>query len=175
VEVASLAERGTWGEADALWTGATDVSVGVNTADCVPILLVDPDGHRVAAIHSGWRGTEAEIAGAGVEALVARGAKPARLLAAIGPSIRMCCYEVGDDLAERFVARFGRAVVASDGGKPHLDLPKAVSMTLLGRGLREGNIEVLPHCTSCEAGDFFSFRREAGVTGRHLNFATCQF
>jgi len=73
------------GEADALWTERPEHWVAVGTADCVPVLLVDPEGRRVAAVHSGWRGTDARIVARAVESLVARGSRPERLLAAVGP------------------------------------------------------------------------------------------
>jgi hypothetical protein len=162
-------------EADALWTEEAGAAVSVKTADCVPILLVDPEGRRVAAVHSGWRGTELEVAAAAVEALSARGSSPHKLLAAIGPCIRLCCYEVSDALAQQFAGRFGPEVVASDGGAPHLDLQRAVRATLVRAGLRVDRIDVLERCTACEPEDFFSHRRDRGRTGRHLNFATCAF
>lgn len=162
-------------EADALWTERPGEWVAVGTADCVPVLLVDPEGRRVAAVHSGWRGTEARIVARAVEALVARGARPERLLAAVGPSIRRCCYEVSPELAERFTAHFGSEVVEQAGGRVRLDLALAVERTLAAAGLRPGHVEVLPQCTVCEPGSFFSHRRDAGRTGRHLNFVLHRF
>jgi hypothetical protein len=162
-------------EADALWTDEAAAAVSVKTADCVPILLVDPEGRRVAAVHSGWRGTDLEVAAAAVEALSRQGSRPEKILAAIGPCIRLCCYEVSDELARRFADRFGPEVVASDGGAPHLDLQRAVRTTLVRAGLRADRIDVLERCTACETGDFFSHRRDRGRTGRHLNFALCAF
>jgi YfiH family protein len=163
------------GEADALWTERPGEWVAVGTADCVPILLVDPDGKRVAAVHSGWRGTDADISARAVEALVARGAKPERLLAAVGPSIQRCCYEVSEELGQRFTARFGPEVVEAREGTVHLNLASAVRLTLRRAGLKEAHIDVLPDCTSCDAGRFFSHRRDAGRTGRHLNFVVRRF
>jgi YfiH family protein len=170
-----LAANGVVGEADALWTSQRDLAVGVKTADCVPILLVDPDRKTVAAVHSGWRGTDLGIAARAVETLVGRGSSPARILAAIGPAIRACCYEVSDDLAERFRSAFGPEVVERRGGAPHLDLVRAIRSTLEGAGLLAKHIDVLPQCTSCDREEFFSHRRDKGVTGRHLSFAICAF
>jgi hypothetical protein len=163
------------GEADALWTERPGDWVAVGTADCVPILLVDPDGRRVAAVHSGWRGTDADISARAVEALVARGARPERLLAAVGPSIQRCCYEVSGELAQRFTARFGPEVVQQSEGSVRLDLARAVRLTLLRAGLKEAHVDVLPECTACDGGRFFSHRRDAGRTGRHLNFVVHRF
>ncbi|MFE8597486.1 peptidoglycan editing factor PgeF [Archangium violaceum] len=167
--------RPSEGEADALWTERPEHWVAVGTADCVPVLLVDPDGRRVSAVHSGWRGTEARIVARAVEALVARGSRPERLLAAVGPSIQRCCYVVSEDLGQRFTAGFGPEVVVREGADVRLDLARAVRDTLLGAGLKAAHVEVLPHCTACDAERFFSHRRDAGRTGRHLNFVVHRF
>jgi YfiH family protein len=147
----------------------------VGPADCVPVLLVDPEGRRVAAVHSGWRGTDARIAARAVESLVARGSRPERLLAAVGPCIQRCCYVVSEDLGARFSAGFGSEVVVREGGDVRLDLTRAVRDTLLGAGLKAAHVEVLPHCTACDADRFFSHRRDAGRTGRHLNYVVHRF
>lgn len=162
-------------EADALHTARAGEAVGVKTADCVPILLVDPDTRRVAAIHSGWRGTDADISARAVEALVARGARADRLLAAVGPAIQICCYEVSPELGQRFRSRFGADIAVEEEGKVHLDLPGAVKQTLLGAGMREAHIEVLLECTACKPERYFSHRRDRGLTGRHLNFVASVF
>ncbi|MCE9667269.1 peptidoglycan editing factor PgeF [Myxococcus stipitatus] len=167
--------RPTEGEADGLWTQAPGTWVAVGTADCVPVLLVDPDGQRVAAVHSGWRGTDAEISVRAVELLVARGARPERLLAAVGPAIQRCCYEVSDELGQRFAARFGDEVVSRDAARPHLDLSRAVRLSLVRAGLKAGHVDVLQACTACEPGRFFSHRRDAGRTGRHLSYVLHRF
>ncbi len=158
-------------EADALWTEeGNGVWVGVKSADCVPVLLASADGRRVAAVHSGWRGTALRVAARAVEALVAQGAATSTLRAAVGPCIQACCYEVGPDLAERFRADFGDAVVRPGGTRPHLDLSGAVRATLLAAGLLPQHVDVQAACTACDAARFFSHRRDAGVTGRHLAF-----
>ncbi len=172
VEAAS--PGGSGGEADALWTGELGIAVGVRTADCVPILLADPVGRRVAAVHSGWRGTVARVSARAVEALAQKGTRPADLVAAIGPSIRACCYRVSTDLAQRF-ADFGPGVVIEEGGGVHLDLAIAVRASLVACGVAADRIDLLPDCTSCDPARFFSHRRDLGVTGRHLSFAVCEF
>jgi len=157
-------------EADALWTDAADSWVGIRTADCVPILLSSEDGTRVAAVHSGWRGTAGRIAEAAVATLGQAGAAPATLRAAIGPCIGVCCYEVGEDLAERFTDAFGAEVVRRNGPRPHLDLRLAVRRTLEQAGVAGAHIEDVPGCNACDARRFFSHRRDRGGTGRHLAF-----
>jgi YfiH family protein len=157
-------------EADALWTDSADAWVGIRTADCVPILLSSEDGARVAAVHSGWRGTAGRIAEVAVATLAREGVKPGTLRAAIGPCIGVCCYEVGEDLAERFADAFGIDVVRRDGPRPHLDLRLAVRRTLEQAGIAGAHIEDVPGCNSCDARRFFSHRRDQGGTGRHLAF-----
>jgi YfiH family protein len=157
-------------EADALWTDAPDAWVGIRTADCVPILLSSADGARVAAVHSGWRGTAGRIVDAAVDTLAREGTMPATLRAAIGPCIGVCCYEVGEDLAERFTDEFGTEVVRRDGPRPHLDLRLAVRRTLEQAGIAGAHIEDVLGCNSCDARRFFSHRRDQGGTGRHLAF-----
>ncbi len=161
-------------EGDALWTSTPGAAVGVRTADCVPVLLVDPVGKRVAAIHSGWKGTELEISARAVEALVRQGTRASDLLAAIGPSIRGCCYQVSAAVADRFRGRFDGAV-RDAGGTPHLDLAVAVRATLETAGLTSAHIDLLPECTSCASTQFFSHRRDRSLSGRQLSFVVCAF
>ncbi|HYG69115.1 MAG TPA: peptidoglycan editing factor PgeF [Anaeromyxobacteraceae bacterium] len=156
-------------EADAVISAAPGVAATVAVADCVPILLADPDSGRVAAVHAGWRGTIARIAAAAVARLAAAGAAPDRLLAAIGPSIGPCCYEVAPDLAARFAAEVGEEAVRP-GRTPRLDLRAANAAILRAAGVRADRVETLGHCTACEPERFYSHRRDAGRTGRHAAF-----
>ena len=123
-----------------------------------------------SAVHSGWRGTAGRIAEAAVATLAQAGAAPATLRAAIGPCIGVCCYEVGEDLAERFTDAFGTEVVRRDGPRAHLDLRLAVRRTLEQAGVAGAHIEDVPGCNACDARRFFSHRRDRGGTGRHLAF-----
>jgi YfiH family protein len=157
-------------EADAVVSTAEGVAACVSVADCVPVLLADPDTGAVAAVHAGWRGTLARAAEEGVRALGREtGAPPGRLLAAVGPSIGPCCYEVSDDLAASFREALGAAVVRA-GPRPTLDLWRANAGVLQAAGVRPDRIHVLGHCTSCERDRFFSHRRDAGRTGRQVAF-----
>jgi YfiH family protein len=127
------------------------------TADCMPIALVRSDGEPPAAaiLHAGWRGLLAGIIGSGVRALASR-----RLVAAIGPSIGPCCYEVGEEVAAPFREAFG-ADVATDGT---LDLRLAAT-----RALRAAGCVAVDHidlCTACNSHLFFSHRRDGKRTGR---------
>ncbi|MGE5049703.1 MAG: peptidoglycan editing factor PgeF [Deltaproteobacteria bacterium] len=146
-------------------------AVGVRVADCVPLLLHAEEA--VAAVHSGWRGARLSIAARAVRALQhATGADPAHMLAAIGPCIGRCCYEVSPELAAAFRALFGEGA-ADDPAKsprPHLDLRFCVERSLLEAGVPAERIEQVEGCTSCDSGAFFSHRRDKGRTGRHLAF-----
>lgn len=162
-------------KADALWTSEPEVSLGVKTADCVPVVMVDPRKKSVAAIHAGWRGADLRIVEKVVQQLEAHGSRSGDLLVAVGPSVRRCCYEVSDELAARFRLQFGAGVASSEPGKPHLDLVFAIRSSLLGVGVREENIDLTSQCTACDPENFFSHRRDRGRTGRHLNFVVCRF
>lgn len=159
------------GEVDALWSTVAGQWIGAVTADCVPILLADREGRAVAALHAGWRGTLAKIVKPVLLALDRAGFSADELVAAIGPSIRTCCFEVGEDLVENFVTEFPQ--IPQDILNPrhrHLDLV-AVNETLL-RGFGVAEIDVLNYCTKCHrsstdgAGEFVfaSYRRDGGGT-----------
>jgi hypothetical protein len=157
-------------EADVVLSTAEGVAACVSVADCVPVLLADPGTGAVAAVHAGWRGTLARAAAAAVAALGRdAGARADRLLAAIGPSIGPCCYEVSEDLAVRFRGEIGEAVVR-EGARPRVDLWGANARVLAAAGVREERIALLGRCTSCERELFFSHRRDAGRTGRQMAF-----
>lgn len=158
-------------EADGAWRSGSGPAACVRTADCVPILLADREGRRVAALHAGWRGTAAGIAREGVAALTRAGARPAALVAALGPAIGRCCYAVGGDVAEA-VARGSGAGVAdvaeSSGEGIRLDLLEANRLQLLAAGVPEGSIAAAPWCTRCRGDLFFSFRGEGAAAGRSM-------
>ena len=162
------------GECDGMVTAATGVFLGVLTADCVPILLVAPKQKKAAAIHAGWRGTLAGIAAKAVREFSERyGIAAADIEAALGPSIEGCCYEVGDDVTQPMVARWGAAAEACierTQAKPHLDL-RALNRAILGQtGVPAKQIFVVGPCTSCGAEDFYSYRRDGAETGRQMSF-----
>jgi YfiH family protein len=163
------------GEADGVWTDVPGTAVGVRTADCLPILIEDRGGRRVAAVHAGWRGVLANVAVRALEQLFAAGTRAEDVRVVIGPCIQKCCFEVDGDLPARFAAAFGDVVVVPVEGKtkPHLDLPRAVTVALARAGLPAAHVAALPHCTRCDD-RFFSHRRDRGVTGRHLSFITCR-
>ncbi len=150
---------GRIGEGDALLTDVPGAVVGVRTADCVPILLVDVSKRTVAAVHAGWRGTAQAIAAKTVGALAARfGSDPRDMQAAIGPAIGACCYEVGPEVASQFKSLFPERSGGEE--RAHLDLPEANRRQLLDAGLPPDQIHLSGLCTACLAGEFFSWRRD---------------
>lgn len=161
VDASGFDAAGPIGEGDALIVDRPGVLVGVKTADCVPILLVDPSTQAVAAIHAGWRGTAQGITSKAVRAISSRWRADARnLRAAIGPSIGVCCYEVGSEVARRFGIETDQAV--------HLDLPAINEMQLRNAGVSD--IWISGECTFCAVNRFYSFRRERDEAGRMLSF-----
>ncbi|WP_433973869.1 peptidoglycan editing factor PgeF [Tunturiibacter lichenicola] len=168
-------------EGDGLITDVAGVLIGVGTADCVPVLVVDGKKKVVAAFHAGWRGTAAGIVEVGIARMVNEyGSRVEDLEAAVGPSIGACCYAVGNEVHKAFGARFGyaeelfRVGDEEDSAKWYLDLWEANLRQLLHAGLKEEQITVIGECTACaqdESGamKYFSHRGEMGVAGRMLS------
>ncbi len=153
------AAAGVRGEhADGLWTDEPGLPILALSADCLPIALVRTNGHApaVAVLHAGWRGLLDGIVSSGVAALGAEG-----LVAAVGPAIGPCCYEVGEEVAAPYRDRFGDDVV---GGGGRLDLWTSAERALRAAGVER--IDRFDRCTACEPETFFSHRRDAGRTGR---------
>jgi YfiH family protein len=137
-------------------------------ADCVPILLHDPIRKVVGIAHAGWRGTVQKTAQAAVLAMQTKyGSRPEDILAAIGPSICVEHYEIGDEVAEQIKSAFGadsNSFLSSNNGVDRFDLWYANQYLLEKAGLR--NIEISGICTACHLKDWYSYRAENGRTGR---------
>lgn len=160
--VAGEGRSGVLAEGDALIEDTPGSVVAVKTADCIPILLADERLRAVAAIHAGWRGTAARIAGRAIAMMTERfGTRPADLHAAIGPGIGACCYEVGAEVRERFGAE----------GRGLLDLTLENACQLQQSGVTRNRIYASNLCTMCLAGEFHSFRRDRDAAGRMYSFA----
>jgi polyphenol oxidase len=163
------AQRGpSWQECDScdgLWSDEKNVSLGIKVADCLPVTMIDPLHSVVANIHSGWRGAVQQITSAGLDAVSS--ATPfdgRRALAYLGPSIRVCCFEVGNEVAEQFDAGY----VDWTGSRPHVDIVAFTKSVLLARGFTEERIFDSGLCTRCEGSVFHSFRRDGKGSGRNL-------
>ncbi len=156
------AEPGCCGEGDALWTDRRSLALVVVTADCVPVLLAAPG--RIAAVHAGWRGIVAGVVPATLEA-GSFGNPDTR--AWIGPAIGPCCYEVGEEVSRSVADVSSPGVVGRPevGGRPHLDLQRAVAEQLTASGVEK--IETVSLCTKCKAQDLWSYRREGARAGRN--------
>lgn len=158
------ADAGPRPEADALATRSNGILLGVRTADCVPILLLDARRRVVAAVHAGWRGTARRIAERAVSTLrESFGSRPKDIEAAIGPGIGPCCFEVGAEVAEQF----DRGDVIA-GRRPRVDLPGANRRQLEAAGVPAEMIRMSGMCTMCAAEGFHSYRRDGEQAGRML-------
>ena len=155
---------------DALTTATPRILVGVKTADCVPILLADPQTGACAAVHAGWRGTVSRIVARALENLGAEyGTRPGDVRAAIGPAAGGCCYEVGGEVIEAFREKFPGSdslFTPTREGHALVDLQRANREQLAAAGLSPENIHTAPLCTMCRTDLFFSSRREKRAHGR---------
>jgi YfiH family protein len=177
-------------EADGLITQAPGVLLGIQTADCVPVFVVDPRLRAVGNFHAGWRGTVARIVEHGVARMTAEfGSDPADLIAAVGPSIGSCCYTVGEQVHAAFREAFsygetlfpgnnartdaGLAAGSAAESPLRLDLWEANRRQLVDAGIAPDRITVLGECTGCTGlpgpRRYFSHRCEHGFTGRMMN------
>jgi hypothetical protein len=182
--------------ADGIMTAAGSVLLTIRIADCLPLLLVDPRRRAVAAVHAGWRGALARIVEKSVGDLRrVFGSDPHDVLAAIGPCIRSCCFEVGEEVVEAFHGQFAQAdrffqKLPDPGRAPadrynilflqayppghgpehlpaaRLDLVAVAAHQLQSAGVSAANIDVAGYCTACRTDLFFSHRREGPATGR---------
>ena len=159
---------------DGLVTAEPGVMLGIFSADCVPILLVDTKRKVAGALHAGWRGVIADIASAGVRAMVQLGADASNIRAAMGPSIGQCCFEVDAELGERFgneIAGAHEHVRTGRQGKAFIDLREVARHQLVRAGLAKANIASVGPCTRCAADRFFSRRAAGGkTTGLQMSF-----
>lgn len=146
--------------------------LGAFAADCIPLLFAEPDARVCGAAHAGWRGTVNGIAPNVVARMQERGADPARVRVALGPSIGPCCFEVGPEVVAEFRARLGDVpgLVVPGPRKDHVDLRVATRALLERAGVRPEHIDDRPPCTRCEPDRFFSYRRDGRDGGVHMAF-----
>ena len=152
-------------EADGLATNCIDTRLAVKTADCAPLLLLDPFRRAIAAVHAGWRGAVQGIAAEAVRLMGERfGSRPEDLLAALGPAIGPCCYEVGPEVAVQFRNWFPERNDLHR--RTRIDLRLALSRQLRAAGVRETHIDRTDACTFCGGAQFHSWRRDGAAAGR---------
>ena len=159
---------------DAIVTPRENLAICIKTADCVPVFIVDRSKKIIAAVHAGWKGTALEISAKVVRLLLDKyGSYPRDILAAVGPSIGLCCFEVDEDAADSFRNQKDHGEFLFAGNKPGkwiVDLAEANRRQLIHCGIPEENIDICGLCTSCRQDLFFSHRGSGGITGRQLNF-----
>jgi polyphenol oxidase len=184
---------------DGLITNTPGLLIAVQAADCIPVILVDRKLRAAGVFHSGWRGTVKRIVEKGVGEMRKHfGCDPRNMVAAIGPGIQSCCYEVGNEVRTKFESQFAyaeslfREVKESDPVREkypllfltarapgHSDLPVRIFLDLveanrrqlMDAGLAKKNIDASAPCTACHAETLFSFRADKGVTGRMMGVA----
>lgn len=159
-----IPQTGEIPDADAMITNVPGVFLSMRTADCLPVFLCDPKKKCIGLVHAGWKGSAQKIVEKAVAALVKTyGSQPRDILAAFGPAIRECCYDVGQEFQETFPDE-----VKLRHGQLCFDNPLANKNQLLSVGVKEENILDSGICTVCGAG-YFSFRRDKEKSGRHLS------
>jgi hypothetical protein len=157
---------------DAVITDKKGIALGISTADCLPILMVDKSKKVIAAVHAGWRGIWRGV----IESTISEMKKvfessPADILVGIGPGIGPCCYEVKEDVASLFQNSYDAShrFIQKREGRTYLDLSRAARLELAKMDIPPENIEAIPLCTACRADLFFSFRRDK-KSGRQVSF-----
>lgn len=159
-------------EGDAIVTNEKSVIVGVFTADCVPVILIDERTSTISAIHSGWKGTFNDISKKAVEKMIKDfNCDANNIKAYIGPHIRQCCYEVSEELKEKFINKFNIPSKKLFNGR-NLSMELCIEEDLKSIGIKEENIYSLNLCTHCEKENkLFSYRKSNGTYGRLFSFS----
>jgi YfiH family protein len=166
---------GPWQETpscDALVSTDDSTALAIKIADCLPIAVYDAASGHLANIHSGWRGAAARVVPEALETLrKLHGSRAESLRAWLGPSIRVCCFEVGEEVVDAIETAYGETspfVDRSRGRKPHVDLPALTARILRDAGVDPASIDDSGLCTRCEGSIFHSFRRDGERSGRNL-------
>ena len=169
-------DHAAYPECDGLITNDPGTALVIFTADCTPILLHDPVTGAVGAVHAGWRGTAADIAGKAVRAMVsAFGCDPKNIRSAIGPNIGVCCFETGGEVPEAMVNTYGNAAkkfISPVGDKYYVNLKELNALSLRNAGVT--NIVISTACTACEHDRFWSHRVTKGVRGSQGAIIVCK-
>lgn len=159
-------------DCDALVSIDDRVALAIKIADCLPVALFDTEGPGVANVHSGWRGSAARVVPAALARMTElHGTRPGSLRVWLGPSIRGCCFEVGEEVVEAISLAYGDAepfVDRSRGPRPHVDLTGLTISVLERAGVDQSAIDDSGLCTLCEGSIFHSFRRDGERSGRNL-------
>jgi YfiH family protein len=163
-----------WRECDAcdgLWSATAGTALAIKGADCLPVAIADMEHGVIANIHSGWRGTVQRIAGETIDVLERETPFDPKVAQAwLGPTIRMCCFEVGEEVAGDFRSFYANADAFIDrsGKKPHIDVAGLTAALLIERGFAREKIHDSGLCTRCDGSIFHSYRRDPKRGGRNL-------
>ena len=156
-------------EADILISNQPGTALGVRTADCLPVMLADPEAGIIAAVHAGWRGTAAAVVNRALDEMLKQGAIADKIIASLGPCIGPCCFKIGEDTAQQLSASCSGSdshILRSP--EPHADIKAINRLQLLTAGIDASRIEMLGACTACHPEHYFSYRRDGKKSGRHL-------
>jgi YfiH family protein len=157
---------------DAVITNKKRVALGISTADCLPILMIDRSKKVIGAVHAGWRGMWRGVVQKAARTMIeAFASSPGDILVGIGPGIGPCCYEVGTEVVSLFqnFSDNPQEFIQEREGRTYLDLSRAAQLELTQVGIPPEHIEAIPLCTACRKDLFYSYRRD-GKTGRQLSF-----
>ena len=155
-------------DCDGFVTNTKNLTLAVKTADCLPILMEDPEAGVVAAVHAGWRGSAKKIVWNALDEMEKLGAKRDRIRAVIGPRIGVCCFEVKDDFVAEYRALlgdYGEKFLVFKGDRIYCNLPALNRTLLLDGGVKEEHFEDSGLCTCCAPDLFFSHRASKGLRG----------
>lgn len=153
---------------DAIVTRKPGIMLCLSAADCASVLMADAENQIIGACHAGWRGTVGRIVIKTVDALLERGATLTALKVYVSPCISKERFEVGEEVASQFDPRFVHQLTGKP--RPHVDLKQAILVQLTKAGVPDDAIEISPYCTHAARDQFFSYRAEKGITGRHMGF-----
>lgn len=158
---------GIYEQTDSVITQKKGLVLCIQTADCAPIFLFDPDSRAIAALHGGWRGISRDIIANAVKIMKNNfNVNPKKLITAIGPSLRNCCFEIGEDVLHHFDKKF----ISNKENQYYLKFVELIKSKLKDSGITNDNIDILNYCTQCNPDHFFSYRGDDQITGRMLNF-----
>ncbi len=158
--------------ADSVVTNREGLAIGVQVADCVPILMYDMKKQVAGAVHAGWRGTAEGIVRKTIAVFRDRfGSSPEDIVMAVGPAVRGSCYQVGDEVVDAVSKATGKGDYAqSRGDKHYIDLPSANRLQAMADGVLPGNIWMSEECTHCLPDKYYSYRYSKGAAGRQYAF-----
>lgn len=154
---------------DGVITAEQNVALSVVTADCVPLLFVDPVRKAIGISHQGWKGTLEQLPAMMVDTLVDQGSQAQDIICVAGPAISDCCYEVYGERQQAFKSKYGEAVFRL-GTKAYLNLYQANYQTLVKQGIQRDHIDIFPFCTYCHSSQFYSYHRDGKIEGEMISF-----